>query len=261
MRGERHGARSPYASATIEQVDDRCADGTPVGALPLDGRQNVHGFNPPEEISMSSAFKGMTAGLVATLVLSGIMILNGMLGLAPQVNLISLLMKLGTLSTPAAWMDHFIVGVVVWGLLFSVYDGIATRPTPLLKGIIFGGFAWVVMLVAFMPLAGAGFLGAKAGASVLIGLLIIHLVYGVVLGATYGLLGVLVPVPLPGSERAKKAAAADAFVIVRDTSVNFNDDLPNSSPSGKTVLIFFGSLAGLIALAVLLMEFRTTLGF
>jgi hypothetical protein len=112
-----------------------------------------------------------------------------------------------------------------------------------------------------MPLAGAGFLGVKAGPSVLIGLLILHLVYGAVLGASYGLLGVLVPVPVPGSEPAKKAAAAAAFVIVRDTSVSFNDDLPNSSPSGKTVLIFFGSLAGLIALAVLAIEFRSTLGF
>lgn len=210
---------------------------------------------------MSNALKGMVAGFFATLVLSGIMVLNSMMDLAPQTNLIGLLIKLGTLSTPAAWMDHFIVGVVVWGLLFAVYDGVAARPDYWLKGVIFGGFAWLVMVVAFMPLAGAGFLGAKAGPSVLIGLLILHLVYGAVLGATYGLLGVLIPVPIPGSERAKKAAAAEALVIVRDTSVSFNDDLPNSSPSGKSVLIFLGSLVGLIVLVVLTMEFRSTLGF
>jgi hypothetical protein len=211
---------------------------------------------------MSNALKGMTAGLVATLVLTGLMVLNGMMDLAPQVNLIALLVKLGTLSPSAAWMDHFIVGVVVWGLLFAVYDGIASRPDHWLKGLIFGGFAWVVMLVAFMPLAGAGFLGSKAGPAVLGGLLILHLVYGLVLGATYGLLGVLIPVPVPGSEPAKEAAAADNFVLpVRDPNYSFNDDLPSSSPSGKTVLIFFGSLAGVIGVLVLAMEFRSTLGF
>jgi len=211
---------------------------------------------------MSSALKGMTAGLVATLVLCGLMVLNGIIGFAPEVNLIGLLVKLGTLSTPAAWMDHFIVGVVVWGLLFAAYDGLATRPDYWLKGIIFGGFAWLVMLVTFLPLAGAGFLGAKLGTATVIGLLILHLVYGAVLGTVYGLLGVLVPVPVPGSEPAKEAAAAEALALpVRDPSYSFNDDLPTSSPSGKTVLIFFGSLAGLIAILVLVMEFRTTLGF
>src|SRR5262249_43274747 len=210
MRGERHGARSPYASTTIEQVDDRCARGTRSEPCRSMGASTSTHSTRPRKIAMSNALKGMVAGFVATLVLSGIMVLNSMMDLAPQTNLIGLLIKLGTLSTPAAWMDHFIVGVVVWGLLFAVYDGVAARPDYWLKGVIFGGFAWLVMVVAFMPLAGAGFLGAKAGPSVLIGLLILHLVYGAVLGATYGLLGVLVPVPIPGSERAKKAAADEA---------------------------------------------------
>ncbi len=60
-------------------------------------------------------------------------------------------------------MDHFIVGVVFWGLLFAVYDGAASGPAHWLKGIIFSVFAWFIMMVAFMPLAGAGFFGAKIG--------------------------------------------------------------------------------------------------
>jgi hypothetical protein len=42
---------------------------------------------------------------------------------------------------------------------------------------------------------------------------------------------------------------------------SFNDDLPSSSPSGRTVAIIFGSLVGFMALAVLAMEFRQILGF
>src|SRR6266481_5443152 len=139
---------------------------------------------------MGNALKGMIAGFVATLILSGLMLLNSTMGLMPQINIVRMLANLGTLSTTAAWMDHFIVGGVIWGLLFAVYDGVATRPAHWLKGIIVGVLAWLMMMVAFMPLAGAGFFGAKIGITALVGLLILHLVYGVVLGATYGFLGV-----------------------------------------------------------------------
>jgi len=211
---------------------------------------------------MSQVLKGMTAGFVATLVLSALMILNGIFSLVPQIDIIRLLTALGTLSVPSAWMDHFIVGVVVWGLLFAVYDSAAARPAHWLKGIIFGVFAWLMMMVVFTPLAGAGFFGAKLGIEALIGLLILHLIYGFVLGATYGVLGVVVPVRGPVISPAEKAAATDDFVLpMRAADYSFNDDLPSSSPSGKTVLIIFGSLVGFMVFIVLVMEFRSTLGF
>ena len=211
---------------------------------------------------MSNAMKGMLAGFVATLVLAALMLLNGALDLIPQINIIRLLTTLGTLSVPSAWMDHFIVGVVVWGLLFAVYDGAASWPAYWLKGITFGVFAWLIMMVAFMPLAGAGFFGAKIGITAPVGLLIVHLIYGVILGATYGLLGVLVPV------RAAVILANEGTAeIVADgpnpytmNSGDINDHLPTSSPSGKTVLIIFGGLVGFLGLTVLVLEFRATFG-
>jgi hypothetical protein len=211
---------------------------------------------------MSNAMKGMLAGFVATLVLTALMLINGAFELVPQINIIRLLTTLGTLSVPSAWMDHFIVGVVVWGLLFAVYDGAAARPAHWLKGIIFGVFAWLVMMVAFMPLAGAGFFGAKIGITAPAGLLMVHLIYGVVLGATYGLLGVLVPVKaaaiLTTEEKAELVAGGPNPYTM--DSADINDHLPTSSPSGKTVLIAFGGLVGFFVLVVLVVEFRTTLG-
>src|SRR6267142_165196 len=211
---------------------------------------------------MSNALKGMLAGFVATLVLTALMLLNSAFDLIPQINIIRLLTTLGTLSVPSAWMDHFIVGVVVWGLLFAVYDGAASWPAYWLKGITFGVFAWLIMMVAFMPLAGAGFFGAKIGITAPVGLLIVHLIYGVILGATYGLLGVLVPV------RAAVILANEGTAeIVADgpnpytmNSGDINDHLPTSSPSGKTVLIIFGGLVGFLGLTVLVLEFRATFG-
>lgn len=60
--------------------------------------------------------------------------------------------------------------MVVWGLLFALYDSATVWPTLWLKGIIFGVFAWFVMMIAFMPLAGAGYFGAKIGMTAPFGL-------------------------------------------------------------------------------------------
>jgi len=118
------------------------------------------------------------------------------------------------------------------------------------------------MMVAFMSLAGAGFFGAKIGMGAPVGLLIVHLIYGLVRGATYGLLGVLVPVkaaPILTKEEKAELVAGGPNPYTMDSG-DINDHLPTSSPSGKTVLIIFGGLVGFFVLVVLVVEFRTTLG-
>jgi hypothetical protein len=148
---------------------------------------------------MSNSLKGMIAGFVATVVLSALLLLKSTMDLVPELNIIRLLTNLGSIGTVAAWMDHFIVGVVVWGLLFGAYDAVAARPAYWLKGIIFGVFAWLMMMVLFMPLAKQGFFGSKIGVMALVVTLLYHLVYGIVLGVTYGLLSTWVPVKAPGA--------------------------------------------------------------
>jgi hypothetical protein len=150
---------------------------------------------------MSESKKGMIAGLVATLVLSGLLLLKGTMNLVPELSIISLLMNIGSITPVQAWMDHFIVGVVAWGLLFGAYDSLASRPAHWLKGIIFGVFTWLVMMVLFMPLAKAGVFGSKLGPMAALVTLIYHLVYGAVLGTTYGLLSTWVPVKEPEGSR------------------------------------------------------------
>ena len=146
---------------------------------------------------MSNSMRGMLAGFVATLVLSGLLLLKSTMDLVPELNIIRLLVSLGSITVVQAWMDHFIVGVVVWGLLFGVYDSLATRPAHWLKGIIFGVFAWLMMMVLFMPAAGAGLFGNKIGIVAPIVMLGMHLIYGAVLGAAYGLLTVWAPAKEP----------------------------------------------------------------
>ena len=142
---------------------------------------------------MSNSLRGMLAGLFATLVLSGILVLKAQMGLWPEVNIIRLLVNLGSIQTVAAWMDHFIVGVVVYGLLFGAFDSMWESRAYWLKGLIFGVFAWLLMMVLFMPLAKAGWFGTRIGPSALYVTLGMHLIFGLVLGVTYGLLTAYYP--------------------------------------------------------------------
>ena len=76
---------------------------------------------------MSNSMKGMVAGLVATLVLSGLLLLKSTMDLMPELNIIRLLTVVGGITTVQAWMYHFIVGVVVWGLAFGAYDSLSAE--------------------------------------------------------------------------------------------------------------------------------------
>ena len=150
---------------------------------------------------MSNSTKGMIAGFVATVVLSGLLMLKSTMDLAPHLNIIRLLTQLGSIGTVAAWMDHFIVGTLVWGLLFGAFDAVYEKGAYWLKGLIFGVFAWVLMMVLFMPMAKAGFFGAKIGIEAPLVTLLYHLLYGLVLGVTYGLLAAWAPIKAPDQSK------------------------------------------------------------
>jgi uncharacterized membrane protein YagU involved in acid resistance len=137
---------------------------------------------------MSNSLRGMLAGLVATLVLSAVMLLKSSMGLWPELNLIRLLTNLGSIQTVAAWMDHFIVGVIVWGLMFGAFDALWESRAYWLKGLLFGVFAWLMMMILFMPLTKTGFFGVKIGPAAIYVTLGYHVIYGLVLGLTYGVL-------------------------------------------------------------------------
>ena len=151
---------------------------------------------------MSNSLRGMLAGLVATLVLSGILVLKSNMGLWPEVNIIRLLVNLGSIQTVAAWMDHFIVGVVVWGLMFGALDSMWTSKAYWLKGLVFGVFAWLLMMILFMPLAKAGWFGTRIGPAAALVPLGYHLIYGLFLGVAYGLLTAWYPAKEPEKSSA-----------------------------------------------------------
>lgn len=130
--------------------------------------------------------RGLMAGLAATIVLSIIMLIKSGMGILPQLNAIAMLSNiLGAPGEPAVgWIAHFVIGVVLWGLLFAQLEN-RLPGSHTMKGIAFGTGAWILMMILVMPIGGAGFFGLQLGIAAPVVTLILHWIFGAVLGSTY----------------------------------------------------------------------------
>jgi len=133
---------------------------------------------------------GLTAGFVATVVLSIVSGLMSTVGVPADLDTVSMAARAvatlthGTPDPMAGWVVHVVVGTVVWGALYAVLEPVLAGP-PLLRGIVFAFGAWLAMMIAVLPLVGIGFFGALGGRSPAIVLLVLHVVYGAALGIAY----------------------------------------------------------------------------
>ncbi len=127
---------------------------------------------------------GLISGFIATLVLSLIMVMKAKMGLMPELNAIKMLAGMMHAPLIMGWVAHFMIGTVVWGLLYSL----AVRVLPggvMGSALIFSVIAWMMMMVGSMPMAGAGLFGLKLGAMAPVATLMLHLIWGAVLGLSY----------------------------------------------------------------------------
>ena len=137
---------------------------------------------------------GLIAGLVATVILSILMITKASTGLMPKMDVINMLTQLShnLIHTPSnsfvGWVIHFVIGTFVWGALFALFAKQWKMPNYTVKGVSFATLAWLLMMVVLMPAVGAGLFGVMLGMSVAVGTLLMHWVYGSVLGSIYGAL-------------------------------------------------------------------------
>ena len=138
---------------------------------------------------MTNIGRGIGAGLAATAVLSMIMIAKDMMGLMPELNVIAMLSSMMGATPVVGWVMHFVIGMVAWGVGFVTFYRYLPGSSEVSKGISFGIAAWAMMMVAIMPMAGAGFFGLKMGMMAPIMTLMLHVVYGAVLGFVYSKLG------------------------------------------------------------------------
>jgi len=133
---------------------------------------------------------GLTAGFVATVVLSIVTRLMPALGVPADLDTASMAARAvatitkGTPDPIVGWVVHLVVGTVLWGGLYAMLEPSLPGP-PAVRGILFAAGAWLAMMIAVLPLVGIGFFGALGGPSPAIVLLVLHVVYGAALGITY----------------------------------------------------------------------------
>lgn len=134
---------------------------------------------------MKHIFSGFAAGLVATVVLSMMLIAKSMMGVMPSLDVIVMLSTMMGATALVGWLAHFMIGTLAWGGGFALlYDAIpGTGATA--KGVAFGIAAWAAMMIMVMPMAGAGLFGMAFGIMAPMMTLVMHIIFGWVLGATF----------------------------------------------------------------------------
>lgn len=136
---------------------------------------------------MNNLVKGVVAGLLATVVLSALMVMKTMMGVMPQLDLIAMMSKMmGQPGTPMlGWAAHFMIGVG-YGVVFALIGRSLPGSSQVVKGAVLGAIGWLAMMVMIMPMAGAGMFGMAMGVMAPMMTLVLHLIFGAVLGLIYG---------------------------------------------------------------------------
>lgn len=134
--------------------------------------------------------RSMVAGFIATVVLSLLMVMKTMMGIMPELDVVSMLGRMaqdmmGMGGPKVGWLLHFMIGTVAWGILFALLYRALPGGSPVRKGISFGILAWLMMMVGPMPMAGAGLFGMHFGPMAPMMTLVLHIIFGATMGYAF----------------------------------------------------------------------------
>ncbi|NCT13344.1 MAG: hypothetical protein GW767_11480 [Rhodobacterales bacterium] len=134
---------------------------------------------------MNKIAAGAVAGFAATVVLSVMMVAKGMMGIMPELDVIAMLSAMMGAPALMGWIGHFMIGTLAWGIGFAVLFDRIPGSSAIAKGVVFGIAAWLGMMVMVMPMAGAGLFGMAMGIMAPMMTLVLHVIFGAVLGAVF----------------------------------------------------------------------------
>ncbi len=139
---------------------------------------------------MSRIGNGLLAGLTATMVLSGLMVMKAAMSVMPELDMPKMIAgMMGSPDSPMiGWAVHFMIGIVGYGLAMALLNEHLPGNSPTAHGVMLGVAGWLLMMVMMMPMAGAGMFAMKMGLMAPMMTLVLHLIFGAVLGWTYGAL-------------------------------------------------------------------------
>ncbi len=134
--------------------------------------------------------RAAAAGLIGTATMTALLLVEPSIGL-PKIaigEMLSSSMSALSSQTPMGPAAGWIVDVLVGVVFALIYAGALDRRlpgTPVVRGLIFGCFVFVLAQLIFAPLTGSG-LFSNGDVVLLIGGLLGHLVYGGTVGYVYG---------------------------------------------------------------------------
>ena len=144
-------------------------------------------------LTFSFALNGIISGFIAVVVMSVLMMIGRKMNMSPMdlpSSIGKMIMKDRMEGDPAVrrtgMIMHLIIGSL-WGLLFVIIASFYQFGF-VLGGLIFGIAIWLLMQIFALPMMGAGLFGSKLGMRVPIVSLIMHLIYGIVLGYSVGII-------------------------------------------------------------------------
>ena len=137
--------------------------------------------NKDPAIRFSTGFK---AGLWATGGMTIIMLIGTLTGVAPMPKPIPIALARLVIG-PVAFPVLVVSGLIAHFVYGGVAGGVFTRWSPSVRvwsALVWGAILWLGMQVIFLPLLGWGIFGVKINPRIAVATLILHLIYGSILG-------------------------------------------------------------------------------
>ncbi len=139
--------------------------------------------------------RAVLAGLIATIIMSIVQAMAPMMGL-PRMDIAALVGSMLGGSLVVGWIVHLMMGSILWAAVYAYIVEPRLGGAPWVRGLTYGFLLAVFVLIIGFPVLGAmfssltpkpGFLGMGIGGAMgTMGVIIGHLVYGLVLGGIYG---------------------------------------------------------------------------
>ena len=150
---------------------------------------------------MSRIRMGFYSGIIGTIVVGALLLMNNALHSVPDIHVAkSLAGMMGESNHIMAGVAAIpVIGIFIFGGLFAALAPKIPVRTYIGKSLIFGVASWLLTMVVFMPLDGSGFFGLKAGPVVPEGMLVLNLAYWIALGMSFSWLAI----PVAAPERAE----------------------------------------------------------
>jgi uncharacterized membrane protein YagU involved in acid resistance len=131
--------------------------------------------------------RAMVAGFVGTVAITLMMYFVAPMMTGQPMDIAAMLGSMLGGSWIAGMVLHFVNGTVIFPLIYTAVLYHVLPGGPVVKGLIWGAVLWLLAQILVMPMMGGGFFSANAGGMpAVIGSLMGHLVYGLLLGALAG---------------------------------------------------------------------------